>query len=219
MSQTKTARPTPPTLSQAARLRPRYLAGARLGDLSAELGCWRNDLRRMFETLGCLRAEDRLPRLCRVCQEPVRSSSRRDLCSAHVRQFCSRCEVALPKGRANRWCSDCERERKPDDYRYRRLLALKSPGQCCDCPCPLQPGRINSRCTACASQYRRLQRERARRRRCAGCRILIPARCQTYCDNCAAMLSQWRYAYHHGDPAARAIRPLKEYQRWQQDAP
>lgn len=217
MSQTKTVRPEPPTLSQAARLRPRYLAGARLGDLSRELGCWRHDLRRLFDALGCLRDEDRLPRRCRVCAEPVLSSSRRDLCAAHVRRFCSRCERPLPKSRVNRWCFFCERERKPEDYEYRRLLALKRPRQCRDCGGEQPPGRLDPRCPSCASTERRRRREQAKRRFCAGCREPIPPRNAVYCDSCHAVYSQWRYAYHRGDPAARALRSLEPRRRWQQE--
>lgn len=216
MSQTKSVRPPGPTLAQAAALRPRYLAGAKLADLSHEFGCWRHDLRRMFEALGVLRDEDRLPRLCRVCRAPVRSSSRRDLCADHIRRFCSRCETPLPKRRANRWCTACEQERKPADYELQRRRSVRAPGRCRDCSVDLPPGRIDPRCTRCAAAYRLKRRAEAKKRRCAGCRELIPARCVTYCDNCNAALSQWRRDYRRGKPEAVAIRPLKEYRRWQQ---
>ncbi len=215
MSRTKTARPQPPTLSQADALAPRYRAGASLADLAREFGCWRNDLRRMFAALGCLRGGDRLPRLCRVCQSPVRSASRRDLCADHVRRFCSRCESRLPRGRKNRWCSRCEQERKPEDYRYRRLLALRSPPLCRDCRQEQPAGRIDARCPDCAAAWRRERRASQRKRRCAACREFILPRNLSYCDSCSAALGQWRRDYRRGDPAALAVRPLKEYRRWQ----
>jgi hypothetical protein len=219
MSQQKSSRPTPPTLAQAAKVRPRYLAGARLGDLAREMGCWRDDLRRLFAALGCLRDEDRLPRRCRICAAPVRSGSGRDLCAAHVRQFCSRCEAPLPEGRVNRWCYRCEQERKPADYALRRLVALRVPGECRRCHAPLPPGRIDPRCPACASAYRRQKRQQRRRRdahRCVMCGDPLPLARISYCGGCDGMLDKWRRAWHRGNPIARRLGTVETRKRWQE---
>ncbi len=215
MSNTRSVQPRAPSLKQALPLAARYQAGERLAALAREWGCWRNDLRRRLDTLGVLRPEDRLPRRCRVCRDPVRGT-RHDLCARHVRCYCSRCERPLPQGRVNRWCLICEGERKPADYLRRRRQVLARPRGCVVCGMGMPPGRLERRCTSCQRQYQAGQRQRPGRR-CAGCWEPIPPRNQVYCDPCSQVQSKWRRDYHQGKPEALALRPIEPRRYWQRE--
>jgi hypothetical protein len=175
-----------PVFSQDAELAQRYANGETLAALVAAYGIWTAQAQRALRCFRVpLRSADTAPKLCRICNEPVRSCTKRFLCALHVGSFCSICEVRLPAGRISRWCRACGNARTqrlyarpgrvcsmcrrkpvtarttwcPDCRRQVYLLErrmLQLRSRCCVvCGQELPQGRRISRCTACYRQHRR----------------------------------------------------------------
>jgi len=182
------------TEAQKREVARRYAEGCSLPALVAEYRTWTTNAKWAIKKYGgTLRPEDTAPRVCRVCGTLVLSPTRRNLCAAHIRHYCSICDEKLPKGRANRWCSACDaankerlyargglcsvcgdRPRTPRSticarcqtaaYLAERQVRTKHPGQCLNCRAALPAGRIRRRCTACDRKHERWRRRDRRRR-------------------------------------------------------
>jgi hypothetical protein len=181
--------------AQKAALAQRYGAGEPLAALVREFRTWTLNAKWAIRTAGYpLRPEDAVPNRCRVCGAAVRSCTKRRLCAAHVRAFCSKCEAPLDAGRANRWCTACEGAHKQalwakkgrccttcgapatqhacqceaclrETYALQRAAAEARARPCADCQQPMPAGRRSVRCTAC---YRRQERRGRKERQAQG---------------------------------------------------
>jgi len=182
------------TEEQKQELAQRYTAGEMLPALVAFYRTWTANAKWAIRKYGgTLRPEDTQPRVCRVCGENVPSPTKRNLCPAHIRQYCSRCDEKLPKGRVCRWCAACDaankerlyargglcslcgkHERTPRStlcahcqdaaYLAERQVRLAHPGRCLDCQAALPPGRVSRHCTDCDRKHE-MWRRRDRQRR------------------------------------------------------
>jgi len=117
----------------------RYAAGEPLAALTQAFRVWTLTVKAAVKRYGVsLRPEDRVPRVCRLCGQPAAGNTKRLLCAAHIRRFCSRCEDELPEGRSDRWCAACQAAQ------HERLYARRNR------PCPTcATGVVNGRACRC----------------------------------------------------------------------
>lgn len=192
MSATRSVNPVL-SADQKAAVATRYAAGEPLAALVKEFRTWTLNAKWAIHTAGhSLRSEDNEPNLCRVCGELCRSATRRRLCAAHVRSFCSKCDAPLAAGRVNPWCTTCEAAHKQrlwakqgrtcttcgepavlhscqcaacqrETYEFERAASLHVQRPCVRCGETMPAGRRSIRCTEC-QRNRLLQQRRERRR-------------------------------------------------------
>lgn len=125
------------------------------------------------------RYRNRPPRLCRVCGRMGAQGSKRDLCSVHLKLYCSQCEEHMPPGRVNHRCTGCEQARK--------VIYWEEPGRLCSQCGQERDGNHASRCRKCVAEEYEVTRWALLHldRPCKKCGVtLARGRRLSYCPPC-----------------------------------